>query len=374
MKPVFWVFCTVIDNFGDIGVSWRLACELRQRLNAQVFLWLDDEKALAAIAPQFATEPNIIVKKWQENTWADLENASRAHVVIETFACRLPENVLQHIQQHQPVWLNWEYLSAEDWASRTHVMQSLQANGLKKYFWQMGFDETSGGLLRERNFITPTCSGSLKKWFLFGYYSEMWADTFHAWQDLEIPLQLDLAGTQIIDSLKKNHFLPSHALLENHDEWVSGCLKIRKMPFVPQSQFDDLLAQYDALFIRGEDSFVRAQWSGKPFFWHIYSQDEQAHLDKLDAFWQKFWQNQTAHPSLCMAHTALSQEFNHAFRLPENERIAHWQTLFQLALDWQHQHRTWQQYLLQQNDTVSRLAQWLANLPQFTACTPFQAA
>jgi uncharacterized repeat protein (TIGR03837 family) len=38
------------------------------------------------------------------------------------------------------------------------------------------------------------------------------------------------------------------------------------------------------LFIRGEDSAVRAQWAGKPLIWHIYPQAEQAHLPKLRAF------------------------------------------------------------------------------------------
>jgi uncharacterized repeat protein (TIGR03837 family) len=35
--------------------------------------------------------------------------------------------------------------------------------------------------------------------------------------------------------------------------------------------------------VRGEDSFVRAQWAQKPFVWHIYPQGDDAHLPKLDA-------------------------------------------------------------------------------------------
>lgn len=44
------IFCKVIDNFGDIGVSWRLAADLASR-GQQVRLWVDDAKALNWMAP-----------------------------------------------------------------------------------------------------------------------------------------------------------------------------------------------------------------------------------------------------------------------------------------------------------------------------------
>jgi uncharacterized repeat protein (TIGR03837 family) len=40
--------------------------------------------------------------------------------------------------------------------------------------------------------------------------------------------------------------------------------------------------------VRGEDSFVRAQWAGRPFVWHIYPQDENLHHVKLRAFLQRY--------------------------------------------------------------------------------------
>ena len=61
-------------------------------------------------------------------------------------------------------------------------------------------------------------------------------------------------------------------------------LEIEVVPFVPQTDFDSLLWQHDILFVRGEDSFVRAQWSAKPFVWHVYPQAENAHMLKLNAF------------------------------------------------------------------------------------------
>ena len=44
------LFCRVVDNFGDVGVCWRLACELARRGDA-VRLWIDDASALAWMAP-----------------------------------------------------------------------------------------------------------------------------------------------------------------------------------------------------------------------------------------------------------------------------------------------------------------------------------
>ena len=151
-----WIFCNVIDNFGDIGVSWRLARILQRELGWQVHLWTDDFPSLQALCPDLASIPNIHqsigIHAWQADHAEDTDTAPTPDIVIETFACELPDNVQTIIRQHQPLWLNWEYLSAEDSNERLHLMPSLQAGGIQKYFWFMGFSEKSGGLLRERDY------------------------------------------------------------------------------------------------------------------------------------------------------------------------------------------------------------------------------
>ena len=67
-----------------------------------------------------------------------------------------------------------------------------------------------------------------------------------------------------------------------------GALTVRVLPFVPQPDYDRLLWACDFNFVRGEDSFVRAQWAGKPFIWHIYPQDKDLHHVKLNAFLQRY--------------------------------------------------------------------------------------
>ena len=67
-----------------------------------------------------------------------------------------------------------------------------------------------------------------------------------------------------------------------------GALTVRVLPFVAQPDYDKLLWACDFNFVRGEDSFVRAQWAGRPFVWHIYPQDENLHHVKLRAFLQRY--------------------------------------------------------------------------------------
>ena len=152
--PVCWIFCNVIDNFGDIGVSLRLARVLHRELGWQVHLWTDDVSALRALCPDLPDVPcvhqDIYVRTWHAEV-SDIDAAPVPDVVIETFACDLPENVLHIIRQHKPLWLNWEYLSAEESNERLHLMPSPQ-EGVQKYFWFMGFSEKSGGL-RDRKSV-----------------------------------------------------------------------------------------------------------------------------------------------------------------------------------------------------------------------------
>ncbi len=66
--------------------------------------------------------------------------------------------------------------------------------------------------------------------------------------------------------------------------FTRGALTLHAIPFLAQDDYDRLLWACDVSFVRGEDSFVRAQWAARPFVWHIYPQAENAHRRKLDAF------------------------------------------------------------------------------------------
>ena len=69
---------------------------------------------------------------------------------------------------------------------------------------------------------------------------------------------------------------------------VRGNLTLAGIPFLAQEDYDRLLWACDLNFVRGEDSFVRAQWAVKPFVWQIYPQQDAAHEAKLEAFIERY--------------------------------------------------------------------------------------
>ena len=66
--PLLWdIFCRVIDNHGDLGVCWRLSCDLAAR-GQQVRLWVDDASALQWMAPGAlqGEVPGVRVLPWTQ--------------------------------------------------------------------------------------------------------------------------------------------------------------------------------------------------------------------------------------------------------------------------------------------------------------------
>ncbi|WP_416190631.1 elongation factor P maturation arginine rhamnosyltransferase EarP [Neisseria sp. CCUG12390] len=375
-KKSCWMFCNVIDNFGDIGVSWRLAQALCHELDWEVHLWVDDLPALRTICPALPSVPcnhqNIGVHKWTAQSADDIATLPQPQTVIETFACNLPQNISDIIKNHRPLWLNWEYLSAEESNERLHLMPSVQADGLQKFFWFMGFSEKSGGLIREADFaeridFEPTFfrrhyglpDKTTEEWLLFGYQSPVWAKWLDMWRQHGEPITLLLAGHQIIDSLKSAGVVPETALQAPGDIFQTACVRLVKIPFVPQQDFDKLLQLSDGLIVRGEDSFVRAQFAAKPFFWHIYPQDEMVHLEKLYAFWQKTAPFYPIH--IMTAHQALSDELNGAHELSAEQRLNAWQTLAAHRLQWRQSVADWQKFLFSQTSAMEKLAKFVSN-------------
>ncbi|MBM3387863.1 MAG: elongation factor P maturation arginine rhamnosyltransferase EarP, partial [Betaproteobacteria bacterium] len=156
------IFCTVIDNHGDLGVCWRLARQLRDA-GQRVRLWVDDASALAWMAPNAMLDDasGIRVLPWPQATQTDqLADQPPADVWIEAFGCHIPEAFVAHgvaSRAQQPVWINLEYLSAEDWVARMHGLPSPimsgPAKGWTKHFFYPGFTPETGGLLREAKLL-----------------------------------------------------------------------------------------------------------------------------------------------------------------------------------------------------------------------------
>lgn len=299
------IFCSVVDNYGDIGVTWRLARQLASEQGAAVRLWVDDLAAFAAICPQAdpAAEQQVVLGVEVRHWPRDWQAAEPADVVIEAFACELPPAYVAAMaaRAQKVLWLNLEYLSAEDWVEGCHGLPSLQSNGLQKFFFFPGFTAGSGGLLREGDLlarreafqaddaavwqflqtlgVTPVAGA--RRISLFAYENAALASWLGALAADAQPTQLLVPEGRIVAELQR--WLGVTAIKAG-DCVQRGQLQVQVLPFMRQEQYDLLLWSCDFNAVRGEDSFLRAQWAGQPLLWHIYQQAEGAHWDKLDAF------------------------------------------------------------------------------------------
>ena len=376
------LFCRVVDNYGDIGICWRLARQLRHEHGVVVTLWVDDLRSFLRICPGVALDAEVqqvagvTVRHWRNQDGA-FSAADVADIVIEFFGCDIPPGYIAAMAERKPrpVWLNLEGLSAEEWVEGCHTLPSSHPRlPLTKYFFFPGFTDKTGGLLREssleeqrRQFqsdqaamaaflarfgVTPPEMASLKV-SLFCYPHAPVSALFHAWEN---------GGTAI------TCLVPEGVAAEAVRAFIGGearpgatqsrgALTVRVLPFVAQPDYDKLLWACDLNFVRGEDSFVRAQWAARPFIWHIYPQDENLHHVKLRAFLQRY---ATGVESL----RAFSLHWNGA--APEEEGQRDWPALWTSfredmpkllcrAVDWERQ-------MLGNGDLASNLLQFVGSL------------
>ncbi len=304
-KPRWDIFCKIVDNFGDIGVCWRLACQLQKEHDLQVRLWVDNLE----IAQKIITIININKQSQMidniEVLFFNLDESftDAADVVIETFSCGLPETYLQLMSKKQSKWVNVEYLSAERWVEDFHAKPSPQVNGLIRYFYFPGFTEKTGGLIREANIdcysdFRRNNSGVLKT-SLFCYQNAPIKDLFTALQANNHAVCMYVPESNILPKIAEYFNEDS---VKVGDKLTQNNLTVEILPFLSQADYDQLLRDCDLNFVRGEDSWLRAIWAGKPFIWQPYVQDEGAHITKLNAFLDLFYANFNQKNMLCKAH------------------------------------------------------------------------
>lgn len=337
------VFCRVIDNFGDVGVGWRLCSALAARGHA-VRLFIDDASALAWMAPQGAA--GVQVRPWDDA----LQAADPGDVVVETFGCALPDAFVAHMAARpvSPVWINLEYLSAERYVERSHGLRSPQFHGpgagLDKWFFYPGFTPPTGGLLQHPQ--APDAAAS-RAWLA----AQGWAPAageravlLFGYPGLDAPALLHaLAGAGVAPALL---WLPPGGLGDRLAALPQPPgLRLQPLPWLDTVHFDHLLTAADLALVRGEDSFVRAQLlAAGPVLWHIYPQQDGAHAPKLQAWLDLALAGSPA--PLAAAVQRAQQVINGLAPGPL--------VLPDLAA-WRHQHQAWQARLHAQDDLVTRL-------------------
>ena len=304
------IFCAVVDNFGDIGVCWRLARQLAAEHGWQVRVFVDDLHAFQKLCPSLVVErarqsiEGIVIEHWHAPSHAG-DTLEIADVVIEAFGCELPLAYVTAMagRERAPVWLNLEYLSAEDWVADFHLRPSPHPrHALTKTFFFPGLGPGTGGVLKERGLDAAriafeSSDAARAAWWrqatgapppapeatvvsLFAYENPAADSLLEQWRDSPGEIVLLVPEGRISGAVARFFGLPSF-VAGTHAQ--RGHLTAHALAFTDQRGYDALLWASDVNFVRGEDSFVRAQWAAKPFIWHIYPQADDAHLPKLDA-------------------------------------------------------------------------------------------
>lgn len=300
------LFCSVVDNFGDIGVCWRLARQLVAEHAISVRLWVDDLGSAERLVPSLEIGQavqwieGVEIRRWD----APFPAVEPGQVVVAAFACRLPDAFVEAMacRMPRPVWINLEYLSAEDWVADCHALPSPHPRlPLVEHFFFPGFDRRTGGVLREADYAARRAAFSAEAFraslglpahasgelyvSLFSYENAGLAGLLECWSRASHPVTCLVPEGRVVASLARAFAADRLAV---GDRLQRGALTVQVLPFVEQRRYDELLWACDLNFVRGEDSFVRAQWAAKPFVWQIYPQDEDAHMVKLDAFLAHF--------------------------------------------------------------------------------------
>ena len=346
------IFCRVIDNYGDIGVCWRLARQLAAEHGKQVCLWVDDLSSLKTLCPAVDItlarqhHQGIETVRWDEPfTVEDV-----AEVVIEAFACALPAAYLAKMaEKHpRPCWINLEYLTAESWADSCHGMASPHPTlPLNKYFFFPGFSAATGGLLREKDLpqAAPKVADDTLDISLFCYETAPVGELLDLLCASPIPVRLHIAPGKPLAAVA--------AHWGEQGPWQRGKLQVLPFAFLPQDDYDALLRRCDINFVRGEDSFVRAQWAAKPFIWQIYRQDDEAHRVKLEAFLERYtagWNGPAAD-----SVAKLTQAWNSGTALP-----AAWQDFIAARAEIARHNRRWADSLAAKPDLAEALVNFCA--------------
>jgi uncharacterized repeat protein (TIGR03837 family) len=329
------IFCRVVDNYGDVGFSWRLARQVAREHGKRVRLWLDDLTVLAKLRPEI--DPARDTQKVEEVEVARIREPFAldrvADVVIETFGCDPPGSYVAAMagRSAKPRWVNLEYLSAEDWVEASHALPSPNPRlPLTKHYFFPGFSAKTGGLLREGSLLGRRDAfqqdrgaqaafwkglvgrlppeGALKV-SLFGYAGAPFESLVRSCAQSPGPVWLvapEGAAATALGGLKLP--APNDIRSGSRDGNRRREIAVFPVPFLAQDRYDQLLWACDVNFVRGEDSFVRAQWAARPFVWQVYPQDEGAHWVKLSAFLARY--TATLNRAQAAAVTSLWEAWN----------------------------------------------------------------
>ena len=298
------ILCKVVDNFGDIGVVYRLAralSDLRPDLN--LTLVVSNLESFHKMASQIDPQKKIQDFRYKNSTWKifdwrldnaecrmlNAECAFNFSIILECFQCGRPdwlESLLFSEDFDRPVQiLQIDYLTAEDYAEEFHLLKSgTRKTNIKKRFFMPGFTEKTGGLIindvcKMQNSKAGTTTCDIFKIFFFAYEDDC-AAVVKGISDFQSRMRESKPDFSVLVYLAEGK---SSAPFEKAWKDFNSPFEIEKIPFLQQEEFDSFILTMDFLFVRGEDSLARACLSGLPFVWQAYKQDENYQLVKVNA-------------------------------------------------------------------------------------------
>lgn len=302
------VLCKVVDNFGDIGVVFRLCRALSElKKNLEIRLVVSNLDSFAKISKGIdSTKTFQEFRGWKVFDWND------SALCKKEFSKNPPEFILECFQCGRPEWLeellfspqfnlnvqivNVEYLTAESWADDFHLLKSgTRSAKIKKINFMPGFTKKTGGLILDKNFMRCL---SEKKFALNlvkqnldkKILSEDFSDSFKI-LIFSYPKNFDFLASAIKEFSFFKKIIVFVASGAGADSAKISLKKFKVdfvcLPFMQQEVWDAFLSLMDFSFVRGEDSFSRCCLFGNPFIWNIYPQEEEFHIVKLNAFLQK---------------------------------------------------------------------------------------
>jgi uncharacterized repeat protein (TIGR03837 family) len=305
MKLSWDIFCTVVDNYGDIGICWRVARQLVHEHGQTVRLWVDDLDTFHRICPEVdpvlggQAVAGVDIRRWSQA----MPEVRPNDVVVEAFACRVSESFLRAMaaREPRPVWINLEYFSAEAWVAEHHALSSLHPRlALTQYFFIPGIGPGTGGLLGSPAELARLAAFQADAAARRGFWAEWGLEddaalklSLFAYDNPAIPGLIEAlrqAGRPLCLLVPEGKALGQVttslgvAGLKAGDSKCLGDLTVRVLPFMEQARYDKLLWACDVNFVRGEDSFIHAQHTGRPLVWQAYVQEGGAQWPKINAF------------------------------------------------------------------------------------------
>nr|WP_249419240.1 elongation factor P maturation arginine rhamnosyltransferase EarP [Hydrogenophilus thiooxidans] len=301
------IFCARIDNWGDIGVTWRLARVLAQAEHAVVW-WVDDWHAAQSFVARTSSLPTLTVRRWHRSapTAEDRDQVSQVDAVIEAFACGFSDPWLAAFaarRPHPPRWIVLDHLVTEPWAGSVHGLSSPHPRLPLDAQWCIpGFEPRCGGLLREPDLLTRFAESPDAE--ARAFFTRLTPLPATRYRRISLFCYADAPLSGLLAALAEDPtptllFVPPGAprqalaaagieLDESPQAWLGTPHVWQPIPFLPPDDYDRLLALSHLNWVRGEDSFVRAQWAARPFVWSPYRRADGAHVHFAEAFRTRF--------------------------------------------------------------------------------------